>query len=106
MMKDQRESGVLLFKRDGPSTLCTKYEKSLVIEPAPGFASPCGIAINTEFVFVCDKVLAGVFKINIATEEVIQKIFYPNGKFSFSALSKISLLICIVCVQMPRLGAA
>ena len=77
MMKGQNPSGVFLFKRDRPDMICAKYEKLLVPSKSTssgGFIQPCGIAINAQFVFVCDKQLASVFKIDIVSEECVQKI--------------------------------
>ncbi len=93
MMKGQKPSGVLLFKRDR-HMMSTKFEKSLGVGQEPGFVSPCGIAMDSQFLFVCDKDLASLFKIDIASEQVIQKIYIPNGNFIEIIFCKIKLKLC------------
>ncbi len=77
MLKNLKPSGILLYTRDR-HMVYSKYDKMIDL-PDTGFRQPSGIAINAEFIFVCDKELASVFKIDIDSGSVVQTIGVKNG---------------------------
>ena len=90
-IKNLKPNGIFLFKRE-LHTVCAKYEKFIDL-PSTGFKKPVGIALNDEFVFVCDKELSQVFKININTGLVVNKIDFKGGRPFRCSLNKDYLLI-------------
>lgn len=79
MLKNLKPSGILLYTRDR-HMVCSKYDRSIDL-PDTGFKQPSGLAMSAQFVFVCDKELASVFKIEIASGVVLQSIGLKNGTF-------------------------
>ena len=90
MFKNLKPNGIFLFKRE-LHTVCAKYDKFIDL-PNTGFKKPVGIAMNDEFVFVCDKELGQVFKIIINTGLVVNKIDFKGRPFRCS-LNKDYLLV-------------
>lgn len=92
MMKGQKSCGVLLFKRDR-HMLNTKLDKSLDVVPNTGFVKPSGIALNSQFIFVCDKDLATVFKIDVTSGDLIQKVNIQEGNAYKCSINECYLLV-------------
>ena len=79
MLKNLKPNGLLLYTRDR-HMVCSKYDKMIDL-PETGFKQPSGIAMNAEFIFVCDKELASVSKIDIVSGLVVQSIGVKNGTY-------------------------
>ena len=57
MLKNLKPNGLLLYTRDR-HMVCSKYDKMIDL-PETGFKQPSGIAMNAEFIFVCDSCNVG-----------------------------------------------
>lgn len=77
--KKLKPSGVLLFRRD-MNVINFSCEKVIELENGEHFQSPMGIALNQQYVFVCDRHLKSVFKIDFETGCLHARYDMPNGE--------------------------
>ena len=90
-MKHMKPNGVLLFRRDDINSISSSIEKSIDIDG--GFKSPVGFSMNNEYLFVCDKDLRCVFKINIKNSKVMNKISLSDGEPSYCSINQSYLVV-------------
>jgi hypothetical protein len=76
--KRYKQNGVVLFARD-LSIINFTGEIIYELKNGEAFVAPIGIAINDESLFVCDKALKAVFKFNLKTKEVTNRINMDGG---------------------------
>ena len=75
--KQLRPSGVVLYRKDGERV---DFSNEKIIDIGYEFKNPNGIAMNNDYVFVCDRELRAVFKIDIKSGNLIKRIDIPNGE--------------------------
>ena len=86
LKKFDKKSGVMLFNWDETSFMI-KYDKLIDLTKNDGFISPNGIVMNENHLYVCDKHLHGIYKFDIKTGELLQKL-------SLNDAEPISMSIC------------
>ena len=72
-----KPSGVVLYRKDGERI---DFSNEKIIDIGYEFKNPNGIAVNNDYVFVCDRELRVVFKIDIKSGNLIKRIDIPNGE--------------------------
>lgn len=73
-----KPSGVVLFSRS-LATVDLHTPCQINIGSSENFIHPIGIALNNDFIFVCDKSLKTIFKINIQNQSVEAQFSVPEG---------------------------
>ena len=89
-LKNVKSSGVILFKRENDLIKTTEMKEINISEE---LKSPVGLALNEKYAFVCDQELRCVFKIEIQTNTVANKIHLSDGEPYGCSINKDYLLI-------------
>jgi hypothetical protein len=76
--KRYKQNGVVLFARD-LNIINFSGEILYELKNGESFVAPIGIAINDDSVFVCDKAMKAVFKFNLKTRDVVNRINMEGG---------------------------
>lgn len=76
--KTYKPHGVVLYQRQA-DVVDVNMEKRIELDYGE-FEYPIGIALDANNVYVCDKGLKAVFKIDIKTTNTLKKIDIPNGE--------------------------
>ena len=78
-MKNMNPSGVLLFRREN-FVVCSVYDKSIDLKNNEAFKSPSGLIFSDRFLLVCDRELRTVFKVDLKTFIVVQRLCIKDGE--------------------------
>ncbi len=76
--KNLKLNGVVLYGRD-QDVVSFKAEKLIDLNNGESFEYPVGITLSDSHVFVCDKSLKSIYKIDIKTSVLLSKITMTNG---------------------------
>lgn len=77
--KFDSKSGVMLFKigsgeKNSGSEVSLSFEKLIASSKSHTLIAPCGIALSDSSLFVCDRELHAVFKIDVKSGNFVQKL--------------------------------
>jgi hypothetical protein len=68
-----KPSGVVLYKRVTADMVDVNYEKPIELDYA-NFSHPIGVALDADFLYVCDKGLRAVVKIDLASGNTVGRV--------------------------------
>ena len=86
--KFEKKNGIVLFKFNDSLTSASIDKLFESNNKNIHFMSPSGIALNDQFLFVCDRELHGVFKFDLKTGNLVQKILNTEQEPSGIALGE------------------
>lgn len=93
--KKLQPNGVIIYRREN-FVVCTIYDKAIELKDGEVFKNPCGIAMTSKHLLVCDRELKSVFKFDIKSGALVQRARLPEGEpYSISInANKIAITDC------------
>lgn len=77
--KNYKANGCMLFRRD--SDIISFMDEIIIeLDEKEDFKGPVGIALNEDYLFVCDKTLRSIFKIDLKKRTVLIKVNVFDGE--------------------------